>query len=125
MRNQSFNNIKFGRVNFGTSRFDREERGSVNLRKFPLLPGARRPLDCERIAFQSGRVAIALKRPRGHRFPALVLHTSERLQLIAGLKTGFLLEFALGRAKFIFARLHFSLRHEPGSGILLRPKRPA
>ncbi len=37
-RMQSFNKIKFGRVNFGASRFDGEERGSINLGKFPLLP---------------------------------------------------------------------------------------
>src|SRR5215469_3754939 len=120
---EAINQLELGRRHLRLRLLVRKKLRLVDLGKLLPLAGSRRPFERERVAPHRRRIAIALERPRVHDLPALVFDRAERSKVSARFDAGFLLELSLRSRKFIFARLDFSLRDEPGALVLSSPER--
>jgi len=122
---QAFEKPKLGGMHFFSRRLQPEKRRAIDLRKFFLLAGSRRPFQQKGVASQHGRIAITFECPCKHGFSALVLDTPQRDELACWLQSRLFFEFSPSRRHRFFACFDFALRNKPRACLLLGPKRPA
>src|SRR4051812_38954927 len=104
----------------------REPARAVDLRELLAAPGARRPLQRERVAAHRLGVEVSLGRPRRHPLAVLLAHLAEIEQLARGrAAAGLLLELAQRARARVLVAVVLALGDRPRPRVLARPERPA
>lgn len=98
-----------------------EPGGPVDFRKLLSSARARRPLEAESIADESGRIPVVFDRPGMNPLSPRLPQRSKRKCLTAGRIPGLLRKLPEGGLAGLFAKVDFAFRNGPRTIVLLAP----
>ncbi len=109
-------------VHFPARLIQREPVRTAGFWDLQPFAASRRPLDLAKVGNKPCWVELALARPGGNNFPALLDDLAQGLKFANGFHSGFLAELANGGGKRLLSRLILALRNGPNARNLPRPE---